>query len=1092
MKAKLQKCSEIFLAGALLILFAVTGAYAQFNSGIQGSVEDPSGRVVPGASVTLLNLGTQVSQQTTTDAGGNYRFVSLPPGQYRVTVSAKGFNVQSVNISLETGQNLNLPVTLTVATQRQRVVVTGQSPVLNTAETRSQISLGTQALSTLPLPGRNLVSLVAVTPGVEGIGTVAGGSPGSAVDNFSTELQVDASANGRGSVGNLYVIDGLDITSDIRPGVLNVVPNPDSIQEVSIETNTFNVEYGRASSLEMLMTTKSGTNKFHGNLADYFTYQGLWSGTEFVHNYAPFHTNNFSGSIGGPIIPKHRAFFFFSIEPLRSSTSTGNSIVTYEAPQFVSFANQNFPNTLGTKLLTTYPPNGATTTGVAQTAGDIFPTTCGTSAAANIPCDLPMIDTGVFNSTNYRNGLQYNFRIDKYFKKDRIYGNYYRTGLDTGGQSVRRDMVTTNHYITKSLQVNETHTFTSTTLNEAAFGFYRVQGISPETGTFKVPVVSVVGVGIGIGNGFAQGNFIQHNYHWRDVLMNVRGTHTLKFGYEGWHGDDLALFAPVYSQPSFVFNNLLNLVQDMPYSESGLAYDPLTGKPALGQYEYAMTTAGAFAQDTWKARHNLTLTYGLRWDDFGNPYPINKTVLANFFFGPGQTYNEQVTNGFMLQKDHVYNHALTDVFSPRVGVAWDPTGKGVWAVHGGFGVYHDWPTLGNAENGLKGNPPGWVVPTFLTGTTTAPVFAEGTSNNYPFGFTYPAFVSTGLSDHGGLIGKLPNVGGFNANLSVPTTYNYTVTLEHGLGRHFVASLGYSGSHSNDLIIGSGQVSATSYGVDINRFAGDLIQNKGVLTRLNPSFGAIVYAQNGAHAWYNGMIATLRGRFGRGFFNASYTRSSSKDDAQIYPVTTNISQYYGSSDWNAPNRFSFAESYRVPGLSSSNPFLGHLTRGWVLSSTTILQSGLPFTVYTSAPFQPTFDSQGNVVGFQPGSGDYNADGYNYDYPNIPSSGYSTSTSRQAYLSGLFPASAFGIPQLGTEGNEKYNGFTGPGYANTDFALLKNDHITERVNLQLRFEFYDLFNRPNLNGVENNLSSSVFGRSVSQYNPRWIQFGMNLMF
>ena len=235
---------------------------------------------------------------------------------------------------------------------------------------------------------------------------------------------MDASANGAGSVGNMYMVDGLDVTSAIRPGVLNLTPNPDSVQEVSVQTNTFNVEYGRASSIQMAMTTKSGTDGLHGSAADYFSDQKLWAGTEFVHKYSPYHSNNVSATIGGPIIPHHQ-FFFFAIEPLRSSTSTGNSIQTYEDPQFTNWAKQNFPNTLGTKILNSYPASNATTTGVSATAAQVFPGTCGTAATANIPCTLPMIDTGIFNGTNFRNATQFNVRIDKYFQKDRIYGNVY-------------------------------------------------------------------------------------------------------------------------------------------------------------------------------------------------------------------------------------------------------------------------------------------------------------------------------------------------------------------------------------------------------------------------------------------------------------------------------------------------------------------------------------------------------------------------------------------------------------------------------------------------------------------------------------------
>ncbi len=336
----------LFLAA---VLFS-GNCYAQFNAGIQGVVQDPSGAAVAKANVTLLNEATQVAASTTSDDSGNYRFVSLAPGTYTVSAQSPGFSKSTVQVRLETDQNRNVPISLTVASASQNVVVTGEAPLLNTAETRNQLTLETQTLSTLPLAGRNMISLASLAPGAVGTGTSASGSPGSGVDNFSTETQVDLSANGQGSVGNMFIVDGLDVTSAIRPGVLNLTPNPDSIAETSIQTNTYNVEYGRASSLQMAITTKSGTDSFHGNVSDYFTDQHLFAGTEFNHSYSPFHSNNISATIGGPIIPNHQFFFFFSIEPLRSSSSSG-SLVTIEDPAFTQWAQTTYPNTLGTKLL---------------------------------------------------------------------------------------------------------------------------------------------------------------------------------------------------------------------------------------------------------------------------------------------------------------------------------------------------------------------------------------------------------------------------------------------------------------------------------------------------------------------------------------------------------------------------------------------------------------------------------------------------------------------------------------------------------------------------------------------------------------------
>ena len=1079
--------------GLIFLLLSASSAYAQFSGSIEGIVRDPSGGRIPRATLTLLSTTTNVTKSTTSDADGNYRFVSLAPGEYQISAKAQGFSEVKVEVSLRTSQTLALPLSLPVASAQQVVEVTGEAPVLNAAESRNQQTLETQELHSLPLAGRNMLNLVTLAPGVTGLGTVAFGSPGSAVDNYSTELQVDASANGRNLNGNMYILDGLDVTSDYRQGVLNLVPNPDVIQEASIQTNTFSVEYGRASSIQMVMTTRSGAEKFHGAVSDYFTSQQLWAGTEFVHKYQPFHSNNMSATIGGPIIPHRGSFFFFGIEPLWSSNSAAGS-VTYEDPQFTAWSRQNFPNTVGTKLLTGYPPLNAATTGVSQTAAEALPGTCGAGLAP--PCNSPVFDTGIFSATNYRNGLQYNLRIDKYFKNDRVYGNFFRTTLDTNGPNVRPRFNTTNNFHANSLQVNETHTFSPRALNEAMFGFVRVRGAINNTGDLNVPVVNVQGLGSSFGIGYAQGAFAQPNYHWRDVLSLSRKSHSLRFGYEGWHGQALSLDGPTRDQPSFFFTNMLNLVQDLPYSESNLAYEPLTGKPAgLTNYGYAATTTGLFAQDTWKVSNNVTINYGLRWDDFGNPYPVMKSVLANFYFGAGQTPDQQIANGFFQQQDRLYNHSLANVFSPRFGVAWDPTGHGTWVVRGGLGVYHDWPTLGNTANGLAGNPPGFIVPTFFSGTENPPIFALGANNQYPFGFPYPELSATGLDSHGGLVGSNSNVRGIDPNLRAPSIYVFTATAERSLAKNWVASLGYTGQRGRDLLTASGASNYANnnfYAININQFPGDLIQcNCSVPKRLNPSFGQIRYSRNAADSAYDAVIAAVRGRFGaRGRFSASYMHSRSNDDAGIYPTATNLRQYRGPSAWDTPDRFSLSWHYELPGLDGGRGLVGRVTTGWIVSGTTILQSGTPFTVATHAPFLPLRDSSGQIIGFAPGSGDFAATGDNFAYPDVIS--YSQSTDRQSYLAGVFTRANFPNPSLGSQGDERINAFRNPGFAGTDAALSKDTAITEQLRLQLRFEVYNLFNRVNLGLVNTELPSTTFGRSTSQFNPRWIQLGARLSF
>src|SRR5438874_4872140 len=421
----------------LVMLLAAVSTRAQFTGNIQGTVVDPSGAAIAQAKVALENLGNHISATTTTDGEGGYRFLSLAPGSYKISVEAAGFSRAETTITLETNQNLNVPFAVKVGAASSSVTVTAEAPLLNTAETRNQLTLETQELSTLPLAGRNPFSLVNVAPGVSGLGLsggagVSSGTPGTSTDIFSTETALDLSANGQGTVANMWVVDSLDITSNIRQGVLNLVPNPDVVQETSIQVNTFSVEYGRGSGLETTMTTKSGSDEFHGLASDYFTRQSMYAkyslGVPKDFSYSPFHGNNLSGTIGGPIIPHHQFFFFFGIDALRSSVSTGSTTAFFPDPAFVSWAQANHPNTFGTKILSTYVPTNIAGLAPATTAQTYFGKDsggndiCGTSAVENIPCGLAMTDSGTFNGTNFRNGTQYFLRVDKYFKNDRVYG----------------------------------------------------------------------------------------------------------------------------------------------------------------------------------------------------------------------------------------------------------------------------------------------------------------------------------------------------------------------------------------------------------------------------------------------------------------------------------------------------------------------------------------------------------------------------------------------------------------------------------------------------------------------------------------------
>jgi len=1127
---------------ALLVLFSAASAFAQFTSSVQGVVQDPSGAGIAKATLHLVSVSTNVTQVTTSDDAGNFRFLSLAPGSYKVTVEATGFAKSEVDITLLTAQNLSVPVTLKVGSISEAVSVTTEAPVVDTADSRTQLTLENQAVAELPIVGRNLVTLVTMAPGVSGLGTSAAGSPASGVDNFSTEEQVDASANGQGGNNNQYVVDGLDVTSGIRQGVLNLTPQPEAIRETSIQVNTFSSEYSRAAGLQTVFTTRSGTNDFHGSASDYFNYQGMYANQHFVSSagapYLPFHSNNFDFAIGGPVIPHHGFYFYFAVEPLRSSSSAGGS-VNYVDPAFIAFAQANNPGTVGTGLLSTYQPAHVTLTSV-ENAQTYFalPTggsLCNTASTEFIPCASNVVDTGSFGATSVRNGTQYFGRLDKDFKNDRIYASIFRTLLLTGTPSSMPQFSALENTWQVAGQASWVHTFSPTLLNEFTIGQSRVQGIEGSgapASSYYVPSVTVNGInmdaGQAFGVGFAQGDFIQHNYHWRDVLTHVKGAHTLKFGYEGWYGDDVEPFQGPWSQPKFSFNNLLTLAQDNPAVENGIYYNPATGTEQLWSWDAAGRTFGLFAEDTWKAKKNLTVTLGLRYDDSGNPWSKSpSTVFGNFYLGGGSTEQEQVANGYAKATHNALLHSVNNLFSPRVGVAWDPTGKGDWVVRGGFGIYNNWLTQANVQEEFRGSPPGETAPTFFSGGTAsaqAPIFVLGNSNKPPFGFTYPTFgpgtgptpqAGGGLDAQGGIVGAGFAIGAINPLLKSPKADVWSATVERKITNNFGASVGYNGSHSYNIVGNGNSIGNVSYGVDINAFPGDQMVNNSITpTRLNPSFGTIAYANNDRYGNYDAVIFDVKGHFARGFIDASYTHSRSQDDSLDYPDSEGLNpgQYYAPSIFDAPNRFSLSFNYSLKGLNGGRGAVGYLTGGWGISGTSIYQTGYPLTAENVNGYAPVCAStalpcpsaSNPAIGFGPSSGDYLGDGDNLAYPNATS--YSQSHSNGDWLTGGIPKSDFATPTFsnsGTNGNEKAMQFRGPNFAETNVNFYKDTHLTERVNFQFRFEIFNLFNRANYvdftsfsniasGGIDMNYPDGNFGQATSSHEPRFWQLGGKLSF
>src|SRR5246127_5554484 len=262
---------HIKIVTSVLLLCLLAGpTFGQFTSGLQGVLEDASGAGIPNASVRLRSLSTGVVAEAKTDDSGGYHFRSLAPGRYELSAEAPGFQSTPLTVTVYTEQVATFNLRMNVAGVSSQVSVSAETDTIDTGDSRLEATVRTQQLQDLPIEGRNFLGLVAVAPGITGHGAVGNGAPGDAPDNFSTEKTVDASGNGRNYSGNQFSVDGLNVTSNILQGTANLTPNPDSIEEISIQTNTFTVEHGRGSSVQVAMSTKSGTNEFHGTGSYFF------------------------------------------------------------------------------------------------------------------------------------------------------------------------------------------------------------------------------------------------------------------------------------------------------------------------------------------------------------------------------------------------------------------------------------------------------------------------------------------------------------------------------------------------------------------------------------------------------------------------------------------------------------------------------------------------------------------------------------------------------------------------------------------------------------------------------------------------------
>ena len=1116
----------------LMVLLLGSGtAFAQFSSSIEGSVTDSSGAIVPEAKVVLTGTNTGVSSDTRTNSAGYYKFPALGPGNYKVTVTVQGFASETeANITLDALQTRDVSFKLNPSSVTTSVEVEATPTAVDTDEANISTVTDQKAVQELPIQGRNIFTVANQTPGVTGTGLM--GSTAANTDIFYATTTPAVVANGAPNHGNTYLLDGVSLDDSPSGGDSKLVPNPDSVQEVVVTTSDYSAEFGKAASLVTQITSKGGTNKFHGSGFEQYQSNSLTARTEF-QNYddplngyiTPYTRNEFGGSFGGPI-RKDKTFFFGSWDQVISQT-TSSGIVTVEDPAFTSWMSTNQSGNLATTLLTsdkaTVNPTPKSVATVAQVEANQGGLTGDPAGAAHncadavndpngvgplgMPCNMALIDTTEGTSVSIHNGYQYNARVDQSFhdSRDRVYANMYNTHLlgpwDNG---VRQGFDINFPQDAWFGAVNYTHMFSPSILNEDAFGYTRTSVVIPCKECNLLPT-NINGI-VGFGDGFAPVGFAQNDFHWRDMVSIVHGKHALKTGFEWFHNEDYAPFTiPDNRQQAWGFDTIFDFANAQPDNYGTISFDPTNGGVANNNRYFRDSTYGAYVQDDWKVKSNLTLNLGLRWDATSNPSEAHGT-LSTLTLGQGASLLQQIEgisvglNPDSSKRRPFIDHKKT-YFAPRFGFAWQPFGMKDWSVRGGAGLFFDRGGNTNWSDTETANPPidgNFNASVHTPGSPQPPAFGLCQAATYPYNCPLPAGLTTTLpplNPRGGF-GDFDSIGGPDPHLKMAYAENYFFGIQRAFKSHWIAEADYV--HSN----GIHEYSITNVnrvdGINNIQYLGNGNYSETLEPLPNPYFAAINYADNRAGSNYNGFTSFVRKQMNHGYeFQVSFTAQKTIDLMSTVPGVQkgaeysvvidayNIAAQRGLSSQDTPKQLSFNGLWEIP-TPGVTGLLKQFVGGWQISALGTLMSGFPATVYTSNPHD-----------------DFNEDGFDYDLPNVPTFGKTLKgLHRSDYLKGTFKASQFPLPvdangvPTGQEGNLGRNTFRGPGFAQTDSSLSKNSNIpwfsSEKAVLQFRLDMYNTFNRVNVQGWDTNLNDPNFGIAGGTAQARTLQLSTNFRF
>jgi hypothetical protein len=1072
-------------------MFSMTPfAYAQTNTAeISGQIADPSGGLVPKASVEGVETGTQLRYTTLSDASGEFLFAQLPVGEYTVSVDANGFRraVQS-GIAVHAGQKLRLNFSLQLGEETQIETVTVAPALLETQSAGINDTIEQKQVIDLPLKGRNFIDLVGLTPGVT---NPPAGTRGSALQQTGNVYGILGQRSGH----NLYLVDGVAVTDEAFNNMV-LSPSIDDVEEVNVNETSYDAEFGGKSGGVVNVITKPGSNSFHGS-AYAFVRNAVFDAKNYFVSpnqpKPPFKQNQFGGSLGGPI-QQNSTFFFLNYEGERIRQSqTQLFTVPTEAER-----NGNFS---GSGITVRMPGTGAPFP--SDTIPAVDPVAAGLLAKVPLP-NLP----GTSNNLNETalstmDVNQYNARIDCTFTPNdtanvRMSVFDAKQFLPFGSMALNEALIPTFGYTlrthTDNLSATWTHVFNSSWVNELRFGWLWVSGgeVSSNAGTnfaaatglqgattnpldSGYPNVTITGFsGLGEPTQYVQRE--DNNYEVYDNVVWHHGTHTVKFGGYFFHLN----FNPVNAQNArgtFAFTGKWtgNALGDFILGAPIQGTVGLVGRGNIAGYT---NWTHLYIEDGWQIRPNLHLDIGLRYEynqnlrDRANRMAIVNTLVPGGEYVIASNAANQISPSaepllpfipipYVTSTELGWDPSLLVSrplrFAPRIGIAWSfPDNKTV--IRAGYGIYTNQAAYNIIETAALNLPFYFAKTVTNTSVAGAPGFTTGN-----------------------ILIASPN-GSISANSldhSYKIEYNnvWNLSIQRSLSPTTAVQAQYIGSYTV-------HADNETY---LNLFPNDALAPGPNHVRPIPSmsgFPSVVWT-----GWekYNALALAFTQRLWRGLnAGATYTWSKALDDASNpgpdnaepnFPQDpANLAAEKGLSDFDHRHRFVANFLFELPFLKNSQGWVHKAFAEWQIGGIWTLQSGSPFTVNLST------DVANNGTPLTAPS----------QRPNLlcdPNDGPKTPTK-------WFNTACFAVPAAFTYGAAGRNIVIGPGLDNFDGTLQKQFRLHETISLNFRLDIFNFFNHPNFNppiGAGRTFSTSTsFGAITSAQDPRDMQFSLRLVF